>query len=393
MTSSEIIWPTQKDENWRYTSLKKFLKTEYRPLTERSFSDAFELPKEVSTLVDSSAHLIVFYNGQWVSHLSALGEEVSVVEKATLKARAQKLGAFSVLNDRMTPSPYEVKIKKDARLQFLYLYGNLSGGETQPFVVYLRKSLKVEPKVSVEVLETHIALNNIQFHINSVTDSELGEHSQLESVLQTWLGDHAVAVFEGVSHLVTNSKLRTLAATIGGALVRHQQSVDLSGLGAEVQLDGVYLGYGDHHIDNSTAIRHLVGSTKSDQLYKGILNGRARAVFNGRLNILQDAQKSDAAQLNQTLVLSDFAEMDTKPQLEVDADDVKAAHGASVGRMSEDEMFYLQSRAISKEVAAQMLAKSFIGEVVERLSSGFLKEAVGSLLTKGLENTLKEEPQ
>jgi Fe-S cluster assembly protein SufD len=150
----------------------------------------------------------------------------------------------------------------------------------------------------------------------------------------------------------------------------------LAAPGAEAVVDGLYIENGKQHVDNHTNIEHFVADTRSEQLYKGILDGESRAVFNGRVFIAQDAQRSNSSQLNNNLLLSKRAEVDTKPELEIFADDVKAGHGATIGRLDPEHLFYLRSRAISSDDAVAMLALGFANDLVLRRTNEYVREAL-----------------
>ncbi len=412
MSSSEIVWPTTRDENWRYTSLKKFLKTEYHPVVAKSYADDLELPSEVQKLLSTDESVVVFYNGQLVQHLCSNLKNIKFmnarealkdpslklsedVKQKLISTAHHKLKPFSVLNEKMTEDTYLLQIDSKAatKAHFIYLYGNIHNQKTEAFVSYYKTLVLLKENAQAEVIESHFAVNNIQFHVNGSNDYILSPNSQLTHIKQSWLGDYAVGIFESYFEIQKDSVLKSLNSTVGGALVRNEISAHMLGENAQAQLDGIYLGRESDHIDNSTLLHHHVGNTKSDQLYKGILSGHSRAVFNGQLVIALDAQKSDAAQLNQTLLTSDHAEMDTKPQLEVYADDVKAAHGASIGRLSEDEIFYLQSRAIPRAKAFEMLAKGYVTEVLSRLNNKNLAAKALPLIERAMPSLLQEEIQ
>ena len=162
--------------------------------------------------------------------------------------------------------------------------------------------------------------------------------------------------------------------TLGGALVRNDLAVNLNEEGAEVRLHGLYVAHGRQHVDNHTQVSHNRPGTTSNECYKGILNGHARAVFRGHILVQPDAQQTDAVQNNHNLLLSPNAEVDTMPQLEIYADDVKCAHGASVGQLEEDAIFYLRSRGVGEMEAKQMLTRAFSAEVLEELEPPPLRE-------------------
>jgi Fe-S cluster assembly protein SufD len=170
------------------------------------------------------------------------------------------------------------------------------------------------------------------------------------------------------------SRFDAFAITLAGGLVRNDLRVDLDGAGAEVNLRGLYLARGRQHIDNHTQIFHNEPGCISHEHYKGVLDDRARAVFHGRIVVQPDAQKTVSEQSNQNLLLSRDAEIDTKPQLEIYADDVKCAHGATVGQLDKDALFYLRSRGIAEEMAKRLLIKAFASDVLLAVSPDSLRE-------------------
>ena len=166
------------------------------------------------------------------------------------------------------------------------------------------------------------------------------------------------------------------AFSLGGAIVRNDLGADLVGEGVDCTLNGLYLADGETLVDNHTTINHAQPHCGSHEVYKGILGGRARGIFNGKIVVAIDAQKTDAKQTNKALLLSDTAQMNTKPQLEIFADDVKCTHGAAVGQLDEEAMFYLQARGLTRVEARDMLLHAFAGEVLEGLKIPALREQV-----------------
>jgi Fe-S cluster assembly protein SufD len=174
------------------------------------------------------------------------------------------------------------------------------------------------------------------------------------------------------------------ALTFGGRIARNDISAVLDGEGAECTLNGLYVANGDHLVDTHTTIDHAKPHCPSHEVYKGILAGRARAVFNGKILVRQDAQKTDAKQTNRALLLSDEAQVNTKPQLEIFADDVKCTHGAAIGQLDEDAMFYLRARGIDDWSARVMLIHAFAGDLLDRISA----ESVRTAAMKAVEHKL-----
>lgn len=191
-------------------------------------------------------------------------------------------------------------------------------------------------------------------------------------------------------HLHRGARVQLTNVNLGVSWSRSRLSAVLSGEGAEVQMNGIAFGLGSQHNDQRVEVRHLAPHTQSRQLFKGIWRDRARGVVNGKIYIAPGAQKVDSAQLNHNLLLSKTAEADTKPELEVYADDVKANHGASIGRMDEEKLFYLLSRGISKSAAVQLLAEGFIQDIVVKCDSRLLRETLTDEIRKILPRYARE---
>ena len=172
--------------------------------------------------------------------------------------------------------------------------------------------------------------------------------------------------------------------SLGGKLVRNDANAVLDGEGAEVTLNGLYLADGDRLVDNHTTIDHAKAHCPSHEIYKGILGGNARAVFNGKIIVRQDAQKTDAKQTNRALLLSDDASVNTKPQLEIFADDVKCTHGAAIGQLDEDALFYLRARGLDRRQARDLLIHAFAGDVLNRVRIEPLRQTLERELIEAL---------
>ena len=176
----------------------------------------------------------------------------------------------------------------------------------------------------------------------------------------------------------------------GGRLVRNDLSFHLLGSGAEVQLNGLYLADGKQHVDNHTTVEHAVPHCDSRETYRGILGGKASAVFNGRVHVHPDAQRTDAQQSNQNLLLTDDAIIHTKPELEIYADDVKCTHGATIGQLDREALFYLRSRGLAHDEARRMLVDSFAAEIVRRIGDEPLRDELTEAVVARLPGMLAE---
>jgi Fe-S cluster assembly protein SufD len=212
------------------------------------------------------------------------------------------------------------------------------------------------------------------YFCNAVTEliaerDSLAEHCRVQRE-----GEAAFHTGTFEAKLARGAHLTAHAVTLAGSLIRNDVHVSLDGEGAECILNGLYLGSGRQHIDNSTVIEHVKPRASSFELYKGILNGAAHGVFNGKIVVHKDAQKSDARQVNKNLLLSDDAVVNTKPQLEIHADDVKCSHGSTIGQIDPDALFYFRSRGLGLAEARRLLSSAFAADVVGRIKVASLRQ-------------------
>jgi Fe-S cluster assembly protein SufD len=234
------------------------------------------------------------------------------------------------------------------------------------------------------VVEHYLGLNGNAHFTNAVTELAARADSQIEYVrmVREPESSHHIATVQ--VHQEADSRVSAHVATIGGGLVRTATNAALAGEGAEVNLNGLYLLRGRQHVDNHTRIDHLVPHGTSSENFKGILDGQSRAVFNGRIVVHSDAQKTDARQSNKNLMLSDKALVNTNPQLEIYADDVKCAHGSTVGQIDEEALFYFRSRGIDIETARRLLIHGFTQEIIDLIGDESVRSILGALVTAWL---------
>jgi Fe-S cluster assembly protein SufD len=225
---------------------------------------------------------------------------------------------------------------------------------------------------------------------NAVTQVVLGDGAVLELVVDQRETEHAFHVHHLHARCAAGAILHSRAVTLGGRLVRNDLAAVLEGEGAHAAIDGVYLADHEELVDNHTSIDHAVAHCTSHELYKGILAGRGRAVFNGRILVRPDAQKTDAKQTNRALLLSDDATINSNPQLEIFADDVKCTHGAAVGQLDEEALFYLQARGLSPAQARDMLLHAFANDVLGEISVPELRLALEHRLFSRINRYLAE---
>jgi len=251
----------------------------------------------------------------------------------------------------------------EAPINIVYLCGMVD----KNLATLPRNVLVLGKNAHATVIESYIGLDDTQYFTNAVTEASLGPGAQLThyKIQQECRKSYHVGNF--YIHQDKDSRCESHSISLGGSLVRNDIHAQLNAEGSEIILNGLYLADGKQHVDNHTRVDHLKPHTRSEENYRGVLNDHARGVFNGKVVVHKDAQKADAQQSNANLLLSDNAEVDTKPELEIYADDVKCTHGATVGQLDENMLFYLRSRAIDEETAKSLLSFAFAEEIISRI--------------------------
>lgn len=382
--------PTRKDEDWHYTSVKLLGETDYTASTAEGFLPAHELFVDVKKFLNPEFTNFVFFNGIFNRTLS---DETPKTVKFEPSKNWQTTfaDAFDALNGAYLTQSWDLEIPAetsvDKPVNFVFFTSNSEG---LALMVHPRLNIKVGKRSSVRVLESYYGTAGAYF-VNAVTNMVVGENAKATYVRVQNEPTTAVNIGRTNISVEAHANVECLSYATGARLGRHSLDVVLKGMASHTEVLGVYAVSGDQHVDNTTSIDHAVGACDTNQLYKGILDGSSRAVFNGKVLIRKDAQKANSAQLNNNLLLSRNAEADSKPNLEIYADDVKASHGSTVGQLNAEEIFYLQSRAIPKEKAIPMLSYGYLSEVIYKLSdddiqkwlSRHLDEAFSRLSVKG----------
>lgn len=391
-TVRERGFPTRKLEEWKYTDV--------RPLTERDFSFTDEPPYAVDSAAISSAriadldcHELIFINGRFVpefSNLKAPGggitvkplqralveDEALLKEHLTRHADTGKNG-FSALNTAFIQDGAVISVPDDAEIDKPVNVVYLVNTASKVFGWNPRTLIVLGKNARATVIETYFGTDGTEYFTNAITEAAIGdgaclEHYKLQQESQE--GFH-IASLQAV--LGRDSRFVSHAISLGGRLVRSDVGVELPEPGAEAVLNGLYMAGAGQHVDHHTRVDHIAAHTTSRETYRGVLTGKARGVFNGKIVVHEGAQKTDAQLSNANLLLSNDAEVDTKPELEIYADDVKCAHGATVGRLDENMLYYLRTRAIPAEVAKSLLTFAFAEDVITRIGLAPLRERLG----------------
>lgn len=371
--------PTNKDEEWKYTSLAPLAQLRFDPAPEENSIDRLVVP---DLLPDLGGVRLVFVDGRHQPRLSSPGPAFvgSMARRPDLLARdfagSDSLTALNTafLEDgAFIEVPPGVVLEQPIHLHFI------SRKLAQP-----RNLIVLGANSQASVIETWAGLGDDASLTNAVTEIVLGDDARLDHYKLQEEGAGAFHVALAQVRLGRGSRFHSHSFALGAALARSELRALFADEGSECALNGLYLANGKQHLDNRTVIDHRSPRCTSRELYKGVLDGQSRGVFSGKVLVRQDAQKTDASQTNKNLLLSDDALVDTKPQLEIFADDVKCAHGAAVGRLDEDALFYLRSRGLPREAARSLLTWAFASEMVNLVPLAPLRARVHQRVTSRL---------
>jgi len=275
-----------------------------------------------------------------------------------------------------------LNVKKPIQVVFLAF------GQENPTCYFPRLFLAVEDSSNLSVIERHLSTGTNPKQVNSfgsaVTEFRIGENAELNHLFVQDLGPGAGLVANTAGEIQRSGKYNSHVIQLGGKLIRNEIRPKLMGQGAECLLNGLTVIEASQHVDNFTVIEHAAPNCFSRENYKGVYKDRSSGVFCGTIIVQRDAQKTNAIQSNKSILLSNTASVDTKPQLKIWADDVKCTHGATIGQLDDDALFYLRSRGISKEQAKRILISAFIGEVLEAIPGEPIRAQLTALVKSRL---------
>jgi Fe-S cluster assembly protein SufD len=380
--------PTTRDEEWRVTNLAPIVQAQLRPVArdpappvELSGIAALELGGPRLVFVDGTLAPALSSDrspeGLWVGNLDqALAAVPDKLREALGHRDPAAAEALDSLNaaccEDMALVLAEPGFASAAPVQLVFL----ARGGAERTAIHPRTLVVVGRGSRLTVVETYASLDGGVYLTNAVSDIRAADGAHVEHHRLQLESDSAFHVSRLHSHQGRDSRAVLLNVDLGGRLVRHDVVAGLHGEGADCLLRGLYLARGEQHVDNHTHLDHAEPHGSSRELYKGILSDRSRTVFNGRILVRPAAQKTDAKQSNPNLILSRGALAHTRPQLEIYANDVKCTHGATVGRLDEEAVFYLRSRGLGEQAARRLLVTAFADEVLAPLEPPPLREAL-----------------
>ncbi len=383
----QLGFPSVKEEEWKYTNVAPISKLTSKPILGSIDADALATSAKLARFGyrEAQGSELVFLNGVLRNNLSSLASlPVGVVgidlAEAIADAKYGELirehlarsadynaNAFTALNTAFVSSGAFILIRKGSELESP-LHLNFVADPSDPDPANFPRVLIIaEENCRATVIESYASISDAAYFTNSVVEIVLKDGASLEHYKVQRESVDAYHIATTSADLGSSSSYDSTTITFGAQLSRHDIHIRMANEGAECWVDGLYVVSSDQHTDTHSVIDHQQPHCTSHQLYKGILDGKSRAVFNGKIFVRHGAQKTDAMQTNKNLLLSNEARVDTKPQLEILADDVKCAHGAAVGQIDEDELFYLATRGIHPDLAKNLLTYGFAEEVIGKI--------------------------
>ncbi len=395
--SKELGFPTVRDEDWKFTNLTPLARTRFR-LAERG--DEPSAKRLAAFRFDKNVQRLVFVNGRYAPGLSdaaqlpkgvvagslaaAFAEQRHLVESQLAQHADYDNDFFSALNTAFMEDGGFVYVPRNTVLtQPIHLLF-VATAAPQATISHPRNLIIVEEVSQAEIIEEYVSLGGEDYFSNVVTELVVGESSVVEHYMIERESASAYNIGTLRIEQGRDSNVASHTVLFGGGLVRNNIHPVLAGEGAHCVINGLFMPTGRQHMDNFMRVEHASPHCDSRQFYNGILDQNAHGVFSGRIIVHKAAQKTDAKQTNRNLLLSDTAQIDSKPQLEIYADDVKCTHGATIGQLDDEALFYLRARGISEEAARALLLFGFATENLERMKLSKVREYVEELVTDRL---------
>ncbi len=398
---TELGFPTRREEEWRYTDVAPIAKQAFSPAQGAEDADLASL-----ALPDFGGDRLVFVDGHFAAHASRLSNDsafefdsLAELSRQGVPARGSPLShygtlvgskddGFSALNTAFADDAAIVTLKRGqtlpAPLQIVFVSRADDSRDAQPRASFPRVLIVAEAGSEAVIVQDHISLGSAVALSCAVCEVVIEAESSLEMVLVQRESNCAFQIARQRVRQQRNSRYSLHTLNLGGAILRNELDIVLADEGAECHLNGLYLGTGGQLVDNHTLVDHAMPHCQSQEFYKGILAGRARGVFRGRVIVRPGAQGTSAEQQNRNLLLSPAAEVDAKPQLEIYADDVKCNHGSSIGQLDEEALFFLRSRGLGEGAARSLLATGFASQISQSIPHERVRDwaetAVGSRL-------------
>lgn len=389
-----IGFPTRRDEAWKYLDLRSIVRTEYALPS----GEGIDQVNVDALALNHDSHRLVFIDGQFVPSLSGLDtlpEGVHLVPLSSALAAGdvpddlftlvdEQRTPFTALNQAFVSDGIAVTLQAGCVVERPIELLFVSREQAVPVAIHPRVVVRAGRQSQITLLEHYVSYGDAANLTNVVTELQLEEGAHVSHYMLQEQGERDIRIGNLRAEQKHDAHFTSYALILGGALTRNDLCTELNGDNAQSDYWGLFFGQGRQLIDNHTVVNHNMPRTFSNENYKGILGDRARGVFNGRVYIKRDAQQVRGYQSNANLLLSDRAEIDTKPELEIYADDVQCSHGATTGQLDQDALFALRARGIDREMAKAMLTLAFAGEVLQATKLPAIAQRVEHLVAGDL---------
>ena len=394
-------FPTLHDEDWRFTNVAPIAKLNFSLAGQVAVNGAESKALTDSVFANLPGHRLVFVNGFFSAKLSslkpvtggvrienlsaALANDSALIEKHLGQYAHTANNSFAALNQAFFSDGAFIFVPQGVAVaepvQLIYISSAKQSGE----VILPRNLIIAEANSKLTVVESYLSTGDVAYLTNAVTEIFAGDNAFIEhvKVQDEAVSAYHIATIAGEFGRASNVNVHSIA--LGAKLSRNNIRTKLAGEGLECVLNGLYLTKDEQLADHHMIVEHAQPHCASHEYFNGILDDKSKGVFHGRILVREIAQKTDAKQTNKNLLLSDDATADTKPQLEIYADDVKCTHGATIGQLNDESIFYLRSRGMSLDTAKQMLIHAFAGEIIERIKCEPARAVIDKLVWDRLE--------
>jgi Fe-S cluster assembly protein SufD len=379
--------PGHKEEAWRFTPLRSLVKVPFIPAAAADDVDVAEVPRAVPSI--AGAARVVLVNGVFRQDMSDadFGSGVSVRDMHSVLAAPdvevrQVLGSLAslkssplvALNTAYMAGGVAIHAGDRVKTGKIIHIVSIGAAGAEPMAFHPRVSVVAGEEVSLTIVESHVGLPGQPYFSNPVTEISVGEKSEVRRYVNVAEDDDAFHLATTAVNISEAGTFEAFHLGLGGRLVRQDIAVAFAGERARARVNGAYALARNSHHDFTTFMDHSTPSCTSDQIFKGVVDGKSRAVYQGRILVERDAQKTDARQLHKALFLSRGPQIDCKPELEIYADDVQCAHGAATGEIDSDQLFYLTSRGIDPDTARGLLVEGFLADAVAQIQDGEIRD-------------------
>lgn len=396
---AEKGFPSAKDEEYRYTQVGREVQKKFdfshiaSPDTQISegskplFHDADAIHIKVNNGIVNKQHLaLLTVEGLTVMSLKQAARQFpDILTKHIGKYADAVNDPFTALNTAFSHEGIFISVDKNVTIEkpiiIHYTYGSNSISKT----FQSRNLVLIENGAKVEVIESFTTENDDEIFVNHVSEVVVGANARLNYYKLQNQNKSTYHIDNTSISQNRDSNVQTFTVSLEGKIIRNNLNFQLEQENVEAHMYGLYVAHGDTHIDNHTSVDHKVANCFSNEIYKGILDDVSKGVFNGKIFVRKDAQKTNAFQSNKNILLSDTSTINTKPQLEIWADDVKCSHGCTTGQLDDEQLFYLRSRGISKSKAKAMLLHAFVNDILDKIEIGFLHDFINDEMYRRLD--------